>query len=1031
MLDGARRAENGGRLGEHRGLRAATQEAPCGAREMSVPRPGMDGPSATTTATGSSVTVSTLAATGGGASASAAASKFRKPGKFGEFGREASENAARKAADPLSAPTSHYGRSGCYVNPSSDFVKYWDIWVVTLLVYTAFVTPYEIAFLETSINALWVFNRIVDVSFLCDMVVNFMMPYYDVDRQQWITRPSQIAKRYVLRWFTLDLLSILPIDTVVFFTADENSKEDASQLRIFRIVRLLRLMKLLRVFRASRILNRWKSVLGISNSILSLSKFGMAATFVAHWSACLWALAPSVEEGETNWMMTLDMAPDASAGEIYTACLYWSVMTLTTIGYGDIAPQTTAERLVAILCMLTGGSIYAYIIGAVCGIVSNIDKATSSYLQALDNLNRYMAEIKLPNDLRLQLREYFDHCRQLHRNKYYQGLLLQMSPSLRKAVAMHCHSVWIRAVPFFNAPDDDERSEFVASISVVLVPMAFAPLEKIVLEGEKTSKMYIIQRGLAIRRGKLLGAGDFFGEDMILTNARRAYSVRSLTFLDVYSLSKRGLRDALNAGEFAKTKKLIRRAAIKLALRREMMKAVVTAGMKRTMLDTIANAAALAGRGSGSTQGSANTLAKERVLATVRSRHSMSFSKSRGGGSLASVASRGQLLLGKRSSPANRDKEKDVKAVDSGVDELIDNYATEVHGAGTGSRRLPTHGGAMARRAVLGASRRRAAPRTKPVSQMVREAKSAAVGRESADTVESVHTIEVVGDDDGDDDHEVSDNEEIEDEALAAQGGYEMDPLDEARRAAEREEAHRASLEETMDRDEDSGDFSVLATTPKPHKPLVAPVDTKSKEPVAAAADQSKTRPRFEKRLAPLQAAADAGEAGARAAAGGSPPPGMSRGGPGRGPPATDTGRGGHPRRAPDKPRPGSRGGQPPGRGGGMAALFHGGSRGNGGSGGSGGAPEKWNVLNVDAVKLISKTLVPALRNLERSQVNLETSINNREVAAHNLETTLTQTLDNISTIVISLESKSKWLNLMLFAQSMIIIVTLVLLSSA
>ena len=62
----------------------------------------------------------------------------------------------------------------------------------------------------------------------------------------------------------------------------------------------------------------------------------------------------------------------------YVTALYWSVMTLTTIGYGDVAPVTLGEQCLCIFAMLLGGSIYAYVIGAVCGIVSSMDEATTA-----------------------------------------------------------------------------------------------------------------------------------------------------------------------------------------------------------------------------------------------------------------------------------------------------------------------------------------------------------------------------------------------------------------------------------------------------------------------------------------------------------------------------------------------------------------------------------------------------------------------------------------------------------------------------
>ena len=131
-----------------------------------------------------------------------------------------------------------------------------------------------------------------------------------------------------------------------------------SQLKIFRVVRLLRLVKLARVFRASRIFERWESALGLTFAVLKLAKFIFGVMMLSHWMACLWGLVPQIEEAEINWI-TNDGLPDVAADR-YTASLYWAVMTLITIGYGDIPAITRSERLVCVLCMMIGGGTYAY-----------------------------------------------------------------------------------------------------------------------------------------------------------------------------------------------------------------------------------------------------------------------------------------------------------------------------------------------------------------------------------------------------------------------------------------------------------------------------------------------------------------------------------------------------------------------------------------------------------------------------------------------------------------------------------------------
>ena len=59
--------------------------------------------------------------------------------------------------------------------------------------------------------------------------------------------------------------------------------------------------------------------------------------------------------------------------------------------------------------MACGGFIYAYIVGAVCGIVATMDEATAKFQQRMDALQYYIKENRIPKSLKYRLREYFYH----------------------------------------------------------------------------------------------------------------------------------------------------------------------------------------------------------------------------------------------------------------------------------------------------------------------------------------------------------------------------------------------------------------------------------------------------------------------------------------------------------------------------------------------------------------------------------------------------------------------------------------------
>merc|ERR1719159_2155634 len=105
-------------------------------------------------------------------------------------------------------------------------------------------------------------------------------------------------------------------------------------------------------------------------------------------------------------------------------------MSITSIGYGDVVLVQIQEYLVCILCMLIGGVLWASIIGSLCGVVANMDPQLTEFRQTYDSMNLMMEDQKLPNSLRLRVREYLCESMHLNRVKSYEGLQSRMSPCI-------------------------------------------------------------------------------------------------------------------------------------------------------------------------------------------------------------------------------------------------------------------------------------------------------------------------------------------------------------------------------------------------------------------------------------------------------------------------------------------------------------------------------------------------------------------------------------------------------------------------
>jgi hypothetical protein len=255
--------------------------------------------------------------------------------------------------------------------------------------YTAVLTPFQLAFIPAyasvqvaSYSPLFYIDRIIDLYFLFDTALNFIRPTRDASRGADITDIREISFNYVTGWFCVDVLSSIPMDLISLFLPGF-----PRDLKALRLLRFFRLVKLFRMLRAARLITNWQDRFQISYSTVELIKILGIMILSSHWLACLWGLTASVTPVEfESWyyLVTLDgqnhRMIDSPYG-LYVLSLYFSVMTLCTVGYGDIHPITFAEHIVCIIMMLVGGIVWAYLIGCLTAIVSNLDRHGNRFKQ--------------------------------------------------------------------------------------------------------------------------------------------------------------------------------------------------------------------------------------------------------------------------------------------------------------------------------------------------------------------------------------------------------------------------------------------------------------------------------------------------------------------------------------------------------------------------------------------------------------------------------------------------------------------------
>lgn len=466
------------------------------------------------------------------------------------------------------------GRAWWIIDPrSNSTIAYWDAVVSLALLYTAFVTPVEVGFIEPpSPSERWstptfLLDRVVDLVFIWDMVLQFCLGYSaeNTTGKHWEFDARRVATHYVnSRWFVLDVVSITSSSFDVIGDGSSNSN-----LSGLRAVRVLRLVKLIRLTRGSRIFKRWEMRLSINYSHLSLLSLIFYVCMVTHWFACLWGLQAR-EDPLNSWLgvtgycvpwnqHNASMPPDACPKRLictssvcddngqcskgvmcepwdaaYVMALYWSVMAITSVGYGDVAASAfnIREQIICSLLVLAGALAWAQLIGCFCSIASAPSPETKDFRETIQHLNSYMDAHHLPSQMRFRLREFVFESAHLSSAQRDRDLFARLSRQLHREVAWFVNSGWVKQVWYLAEADTSER-EMVTELASKLVSAVFPP-------GEKCAPglMYIVHRGLALRGTKVYRAGTQWGEDILLSNAvlQRFLTALAMTYLACYTL---------------------------------------------------------------------------------------------------------------------------------------------------------------------------------------------------------------------------------------------------------------------------------------------------------------------------------------------------------------------------------------------------------------------------------------------------------------------------------------------------------------
>ncbi|KAM6368327.1 potassium voltage-gated channel subfamily H member 1 [Chroicocephalus ridibundus] len=439
------------------------------------------------------------------------------------------------------------------------FKTTWDWIILILTFYTAILVPYNVSFKTKQNNVAWlVVDSIVDVIFLVDIVLNFHTTFVG-PAGEVISDPKLIRMNYLKTWFVIDLLSCLPYDVINAF---ENVDEGISSL-----FSSLKVVRLLRLGRVARKLDHYIEY-GAAVLVLLVCVFGLAA----HWLACIWYSIGDYEviDEDTNtirtesWLYQLGMSIGTpyrfntsgfgkweggpSKDSVYISSLYFTMTSLTSVGFGNIAPTTDGEKIFAVAMMMIGSLLYATIFGNVTTIFQQMYANTNRYHEMLNSVRDFLKLYQVPKGLSERVMDYIVSTWSMSRGIDTEKVLQICPKDMRADICVHLNRKVFKEHPAFRLASDG----CLRALAMEFQTVHCAPGDLIYHAGESVDSLcFVVSGSLEVIQDDevvaILGKGDVFGDVFWKesTLAQSCANVRALTYCDLHVIKRDALQKVL------------------------------------------------------------------------------------------------------------------------------------------------------------------------------------------------------------------------------------------------------------------------------------------------------------------------------------------------------------------------------------------------------------------------------------------------------------------------------------------------------
>ena len=159
-------------------------------------------------------------------------------------------------------------------------------------------------------------------------------------------------------------------------------------------------MRIIKIFKSKgSLFKKAKGTLNLGDGFERLVFFCLMSFMLCHIVACMWVFATTfAEDGHASWLLATSMSDEPTAAK-YLIALYFTVTTITTVGYGDISANNAIEQAFCIVIMLMGVVGFSLATSTLTQLLSEYNTSNKKLNEKMDVLKKIYDEFCLPLEL--------------------------------------------------------------------------------------------------------------------------------------------------------------------------------------------------------------------------------------------------------------------------------------------------------------------------------------------------------------------------------------------------------------------------------------------------------------------------------------------------------------------------------------------------------------------------------------------------------------------------------------------------------